>query len=344
MRTTGRSIIPLVLFLAIVIFNPAIPGSFHREIQDRDGPSSKFLTPPQTSNVSNSSISTGLQLKGLNFTKSLANPPDVQVAAGPNHIVEMVNQIGQIWLRNGTFVKSFKLAPFFGTGTDFIPDPKIMFDSAAGTNGRWFASIADLNQWPNFNRTGIRIAVSANGDPTGTWKVYNLTVSLGANAALPDQPILGLSDDKLVVSANLFAGGVTFLGAKWWAYSKSDLTSFSANPRVQSFGPFPGFASIHPGHSLSSTTTQYLVSAGTVVGQNLTNTTNIVTVFSLKGLPPNAVVTNASLTVRTISMPPPALEQQVPVVSMVVESHARSTRLITGSPMWRHLMTSCGLA
>ncbi|HYR82061.1 MAG TPA: hypothetical protein VEN80_07165, partial [Thermoplasmata archaeon] len=41
-------------------------------------------------------------------------PPDVQVAVGPNHVVEMVNVLGRISTKQGVEVQTFPLDSFFG--------------------------------------------------------------------------------------------------------------------------------------------------------------------------------------------------------------------------------------
>jgi len=40
-------------------------------------------------------------------------PPDVQVAVGPNYVVEMVNVLEAIYTKSGSFVKSVSLNTFF---------------------------------------------------------------------------------------------------------------------------------------------------------------------------------------------------------------------------------------
>ena len=92
-------------------------------------------------------------------------PPDVQVATGPNHIVEMVNADYAIWTKQGVFVEGDILENFFLTGTDTPIDPKIIYDTQSG---RWFASALVVNL------DSARIAVSTTDDPTGTWIVYNI--------------------------------------------------------------------------------------------------------------------------------------------------------------------------
>src|SRR2546425_9096782 len=92
-------------------------------------------------------------------------PPDVQVAVGPNHVVEMVNVLGRISTKQGVEVQTFPLDTFFGVpSTDFISDPKVHFDTASG---RWFTSITDVT-------TGrVLLEVSKSDDPAGLWNAYS---------------------------------------------------------------------------------------------------------------------------------------------------------------------------
>src|SRR2546428_11987995 len=87
-------------------------------------------------------------------------PPDVQVAVGPSHVVEMVNVLGRISTKQGVEVQTFPLDSFFGVpSTDFISDPKVHFDTASGS---WFTSITDVT-------TGrALLEVSKSDDPAGT--------------------------------------------------------------------------------------------------------------------------------------------------------------------------------
>src|SRR5207245_3193301 len=52
-------------------------------------------------------------------------PPDVQVAVGPNHVVEMVNVLGRISTKQGVAVRTFPLDTSFGVpSTALLSDPK----------------------------------------------------------------------------------------------------------------------------------------------------------------------------------------------------------------------------
>ncbi|HVG37123.1 MAG TPA: hypothetical protein VNA10_05275, partial [Thermoplasmata archaeon] len=218
-------------------------------------------------------------------------PPDVQVAVGPNHVVEMVNVLGRIWTKQGVDVRTFPLDTFFGVpSTDFISDPKVHFDTASG---RWFASITDVT-------TGsVLLEVSRSDDPTLLWNASSVSTITGC----ADQPLLGLTDLAVLISANDFSsctsGNPSYLGVQYWVLNKTDLLS-GATPRTMSFGPDPTLFSVHPVQSLRSTNTEFMVSTGS-------GPTGTLTLFTVTGVPPGVVlVTQQNLGIRSAAIPPRA--------------------------------------
>ncbi len=239
--------------------------------------------------TSSSSVSLLSGFDGLNQVQSCTCvPPDVQAAAGPNHILEMVNLEGGVFTKQGVSNRTFTLSSFFTTGSDFISDPKVLFDLSSS---RWFASLVDVTLG------SVLVAVSSTGDPTGTWTIY----SLSAGGFLPDQPIIGVSDDKFVASANDFFAR-SFAGAQYWVLNKAQMLAGSAVSTFTS-GANIGFFSIHPVQSLSSTTIQYMV--GNIVVRKALSTTTM-KLFSITGVPGVSTVaaSTATLTVSTLAIPP----------------------------------------
>ena len=227
---------------------------------------------------SSSSVALLSRFNGLNQIQSCpCVPPDVQVAAGPSQVMEMVNFEGEVFTKQGVSNKTFSLSTFFGTGTDSISDPKVLFDAVSG---RWFTSILDIT------RNSVLLGVSSTNDPTGFWVFY--TISAGGN--LPDQPILGVSDDKVALAANDFFGR-TFAGSQFWILNKSQLVAGSAVNFVTP-GANSAIFSVHPVQSLSSTTTQFMVS--NIVSKRVLSTTSLrlFTVTGVPGVSTVAVVTN----------------------------------------------------
>jgi hypothetical protein len=234
---------------------------------------------------SSSSISMLSGFNGLDQIQSCpCVPPDVQVATGPNLVVEMVNTEGEVFTKQGVSNQTFSLSTFFRAGADAISDPKVLFDAPSG---RWFTSIVDVTA------NTVTLGVSSTSDPTGLWVFYS--ISAGGN--LPDQPIIGISDDKVAVAANDFRGN-TFVGSQFWILNKSQLLAGSTVNFFTS-GANSGVFSVHPAQSLTSTTTQFMVSD--IVNHGSLTTTSL-RFFSVTGVPGVSTVSVATnnLAVSTI--------------------------------------------
>lgn len=218
-------------------------------------------------------------------------PPDVQVAAGPNHIVEIVNSAGRISDKTGMTIQDFTLAAFFLTGLDEPVDPKIIYDPI---NGRWFASalVRDISS--------VRIAVSDTNDPAGSWIVYNIGYG---GSTCPDQPKIGTSDDKFVLASNLFSGFCTggFIGTHFFVFDKSEMF-LGTIVNFQQFGPDDTRFSITPAEPLNTTSDLYLVSV-------LPFNDNQVELYTISGAVPISTLNIASLPIQTSSAPPNAQQQ-----------------------------------
>lgn len=214
-------------------------------------------------------------------------PPDVQIAVGPSHVVEFVNLEGEIWTKQGTSLSTFSLWSFFTVGISHaISDPKILYDSSSG---RWFASLLDTST------DTVVLAVSTTNDPTVTgWHIYNIT----SFSNCPDQPILGISNDKIVVSGNDFTNNCSgsFVGAQYIVLDKTEAVA-GTTVSAQSFSPDLTKLSIHPVQSLSSTSTLYLVSTDQ-------SSLNHIQLFSITGTVPNTIVSTSNLSIASFRSPP----------------------------------------
>jgi hypothetical protein len=246
---------------------------------------------PLLSGAGTSSMSIVSGFDGLNQVQSCTCvPPDVQVAAGPSHIVEMVNLEGEIFSKVGVSNKTFTLSSFFLSGSHSISDPKILFDALSG---RWFSSLLDISV------DSVDVAISSTSDPTGNWTIYRLS----AGSFIPDQPIIGISDDKFVASANDFRS-TSFVGAKYWVLNKAQML---AGVTVSTFSSSvsSGFFSIHSVQSLSPTTTQYMIS--NIVSNGALSASSM-ELFSVTGVPGISTVTTTTsvLSVSALTLPPNA--------------------------------------
>src|SRR5256712_4138003 len=261
---------------------------------------------------------------GAGFTcTDRATPPDVQIAAGPNYIVEMVNIVYGVWTKQGALGKVSGLASLWGSGSDYIGDPKVLYDSQSG---RWFASLLDVSQG------SVRFGASASDDPTGSWHTYSFKTS----GYCPDQPILGVNDDKVMVSANDYLPGSkgcsgTFVGLQYWIFNKSQMLT-GASVEYQVIPPDSSLFSLHPVHSLTSTKTEYVVSSfASGSGLNL---------YSITGVPPNVQISQRVLSISTLHAPPP-----VPQLNAATQIDTGDNRVLDASwsngTMWVSLNDGC---
>ena len=147
-------------------------------------------------------------------------PPDTNIAVGPNHIVETVNVEVAVFNKSGTLVTGFpkNLGTFWntlgGSCTNAGGDPVVQYDKLA--DRFVITQLAALSA-----PYAECIAVSTSSDPTGSY--YQYSYSFGSN--LPDYPKFGVwpttSNPAYLGTYNLFANGVSFVGADLCAYDRT---------------------------------------------------------------------------------------------------------------------------
>jgi hypothetical protein len=256
------------------------------------------------------SNSDNLALIGLDLS-----PPDPQLAAGPDHIIELINSVGRVFDRSGATVRTFALSSFFSISPGhFGFDPKIIYDAPSG---RWFATYASRFDRENGeDEGGLHLAVSQSSDPLGQWNVYKTSYQ----NIFPDQPALGLTDDKVTISSAMGdvdseqpgeengAAGVPctgYCGEQTIVFQKSDLLAGAPAEEVGRFA-FPlrqDRFSVRPAHSLSATNDQYL-------GMFSATSRSRLHVIRITGTPGEGNVTEAEfteLTIITQLAPPPSI-------------------------------------
>ncbi|MBX7140464.1 MAG: T9SS type A sorting domain-containing protein [Chitinophagales bacterium] len=158
-------------------------------------------------------------------------PPDVQGAAGPNHLMEMLNSTFRVFNKTGGTVSTVSISTFYGfSSSNFYSDPRITYDPY---NDRWISCLmADVPGGHN----GVYVAVSQTSDPTGTWNIYNFDAT-GNNSDIFDYPAMGFNKDWVVITGNVFNGSSVFQKVKvlvfdkaaMYANTSSTVTTFSDN-------------------------------------------------------------------------------------------------------------------
>jgi hypothetical protein len=211
--------------------------------------------------------------RGLNFfDQRFANhgnqfsvePPDQALCVGNGYVVEATNDVFKVFNTSGVeVVPVVDLNTFFGypaainrtTGLRgaSITDPVCMFDNETR---QFYLVTLTFDVVPtsgrNTGRNHLDIAVTTNGDPSGTWNIYRIPTqndgtegtpnhgcgAVGAppagttnpHACFPDYPHIGADANGVYVSANefpLFVAG--FQGAEIYAFSKRALARGDAS-------------------------------------------------------------------------------------------------------------------
>jgi len=196
-------------------------------------------------------------------------PPDTMGAAGPNHLVSILNSDFGVFDKSGHVSQSVDLQAFWsslGTGAgqpaNFPFDPKILYDQQSG---RFVAVTLGGTSAPN---SWVMIAVSSTSDPTGAWNKWAIDADKDNNAQTSnsaDFPGLGVDAFNVYVTANMFNGNSAQY-TKAWVIPKAQLLAGS-NP-ITWFEFFPprlpgsGFT-MQPAHTFGAAAAEYFLFEGT---------------------------------------------------------------------------------
>jgi hypothetical protein len=154
--------------------------------------------------------SASLPVKGKDFSgfgDTGYFPPDGGIAAGPYHVVEVVNSSVNVYDKNGNLLSSQTLNNFFsglGTaGSDFLYDPSIYYDQAESRF--WMVAVSEHD---SPNRSNILVAVTADSSVSDGWYEYALDATVdggGSTGNWCDYPHFGLDADAIYLSCNQFS-------------------------------------------------------------------------------------------------------------------------------------------
>lgn len=169
------------------------------------------------------SPSSGVSFDSIDYNECCGGggsvPPDPELAAGPNHVIAVVNVAFEIYNTNGNSVvgpttfSSFMSADSNCTG---VFDPNVLYDES--TDRYMLAIDAD--------GTHYCIAVSQTGDPTGSWNLYSFDTSPNRRDFF-DYPHAGVGNDAIYMGGNIFRGN-RFQEARIWAFDKAAMYAGSS--------------------------------------------------------------------------------------------------------------------
>ena len=260
---------------------------------------------------------------GTDFTRFV--PADPIIAAGPTHVVAVVNsRIGIYDKGTGQQIFTQPISDptgFFGsvgaTGTTF--DPWILYDT---NSERFFLVAIDVESDTSAH---LYFAVSTSSSPTSgsDWHKYQLDfahdpepLGLGTGIHFADYEKIGVTDDAIFVTGNYFSisdeGSGVYQGIT--AFDKQALIDGAPLDMLyQEF--FLGFG-VFPLHQYDSTTTQYFV-------ESLSE--NAIRVHAVTDVATNPVRHSTDITVPMFERP-----GLVPQLGDVVPADVLDARIMSG--------------
>ncbi len=188
-------------------------------------------------------------------------PPDPIAAAGPGHLVDVINVLVNFYQEDGTADFQDSLFDFFAdlNPNTFTFDPKVVYDPFSGRFVIVSMDVTDF-QFDGFDSSRLLVAVSDDEDPNGTWCVGDIDALSTFVGQADDQnaldhwaeyPGLAVDEEAVYITAEMR----TFLsqtppdefgGVRLWIIDKANdgLYDCVANPvdlaQVDVFDPFAG--------------------------------------------------------------------------------------------------------
>ncbi|WP_395377680.1 Ig-like domain-containing protein [Marinicella sp. W31] len=194
----------------------------------------------------------------IDNTGSLFIPADPHGAAGPNHVVNVVNTSIEIYNKDGTGASSQSLQNFFAavTPVNFTFDPKVIYDQfedrfVVVTLERVDGGTAATRS------SAILLAVSDDSNPNGTWYTTRIDVTEVINGVQSwlDYPGFSVDEEVIYITGNMFGFSPTSFQANRLLIIEKGVTGgfYDNNTAVVSISdPIPGGAfglTMQPAHA-----------------------------------------------------------------------------------------------
>ena len=152
-------------------------------------------------------------------------PPDPSGAAGPNHVVLVVNSSIEWYTKDGTLQNSQSLKSFFSSlepQTNTF-DPKVLYDQYQNRFVVITLEKQDNGANDPANTSFIYMAVSDDSDPNGTWYFHAIDAKtiVSSNDHWADYPGFALDAQAIYVACNIFTfGSNSYGGSRLWITAK----------------------------------------------------------------------------------------------------------------------------
>lgn len=189
---------------------------------------------------------------GNNFDGGLPN--DNELAVSPSgYVVSATNSQIHVYSTGGQRILARSLQAFssgISTRSGLKYDPRVSYDAIADRFVVVYLSGA------RSNNSEVIVCMSASGDPTGAWNAYAIGGNLRPNNVdvWSDYPNIGISQEELFITCNLFDNNNSFQAAGVWQIRLSD--GYNAQPlTLRSYtlqGAFSLAPAQHQGASVSA--------------------------------------------------------------------------------------------
>ena len=146
-------------------------------------------------------------------------PPDVAGSIGKSQFVSVSNDVFQVRSRGGVLLKHETLNALFGYGLTPMFDPRVQWDEEYQ---RWIVTADSFAVDSTHQYFGI--AISKTNSATGAWWIYFLNVTgFAGTSSFYDFPMLGMTQDAVLLTANIFAPSGSFAGSSIFSVAKARL-------------------------------------------------------------------------------------------------------------------------
>jgi hypothetical protein len=191
-----------------------------------------------------------------------ARPPDTHGAVGNTEYVEVVNRLIRVYRKSDQVqLRSVSLGAFFGA-TESLFDPRVIYDDVWD---RWIIIATRRTTGADDTVRRIYLATSVTSSATGSFRIYRPAWSGGAsrNGDWADYPQLGMDQDALILTANIFDAEDDFRFGFVTAFAKARVyNGLSVSGRVF----FPASSSLAPPLVLDQNNQAFLIA--NVFGSN----------------------------------------------------------------------------
>lgn len=252
LTVTHEPVAPTVVNLANVVQTTEDPNSFYNrwlrgEIDGENEAS--IVSPEELARLKALSLSmgpsdnvqspeegpaTGAPIPGTSFASidysqsGGAVPPDPELAAGPNHLIAVVNTSVAIYSKSGTALfgpttaASIFQQPACKSG---LYDPNVLYDEE---DNRW---IIAYDKDPFGVGGGYCMLVSVTGNPLGSY--YEYFFPLNNSTSWMDFPHAGVGDNYVFMGGNIFNMSGSFVEGRLYAFDKSRLYAGQSTATIQ---------------------------------------------------------------------------------------------------------------